>query len=499
MNGHEPDHEITVTEPIEAEAPQKTPDEIEEDILKTITQTVDISDVGPCKKHVKVSVDRTAIDALLGEKYKELVVEAQVPGFRPGKAPRQVVVRKFEKEVKDQVKNKVLLASLSDLMDKNQLSPLTSPQLDPRVIDIPKEGPFIYEFEVEVRPEFDLPEYRGLKLKRPVKVFTDAEVEVEKQRTLRQFGKLIDKESGIAEVGDHLLANWTAEFEGKVVGKGSNLALPIQDNLALRDGVIENFIPQAVGAKAGSKITCDMKMSDSVADAKLAGQTLKVELDVKAVKQLEMPELTHEFLHTFGVHNPEQLHEKVRAVLESRLEYAQVRAAREQVMHILAANANLELPRDMLTRQARSALARRVMEMREAGMSDEDIRGRERMLRQDVLRSTELQLRESFVLQKIAEVEKIELEDADIDAEIDRLADQYDESPRRVRAQLERDNLMESLAVQLVERRALELILESAQFEDMPLQAEKAVTAVEQQAVAGELREMPEAPAKEAE
>ena len=111
----------------------------------------------------------------------------------------------------------------------------------------------------------------------------------------------------------------------------------------------------------------------------------------------------------------------------------------------------------------------------------------------------ELQLRESFVLQKIAEVEKIELQDADIDAEVERLADQYDESPRRIRAQLERDNLMESLALQLVERRSLELILEHAQFEDIPLEPEKAVTAVEQQAVAGELREMTEEPAKEAE
>ena len=142
----------------------------------------------------------------------------------------------------------------------------------------------------------------------------------------------------------------------------------------------------------------------------------------------------------------------------------------------------------MLRRQARQTLARRVMEMRNAGMSDAQIQGRRRVLEQDVLRSTAAALKEHFVLQKVAEVEKLEIEDEDIDAEIDRIADQSGESPRKVRARMEKEDLMEALATDLLERKALDLILSTATYEDYPLNAEEQaaeVATVSAQAVPG--------------
>ena len=138
-------------------------------------------------------------------------------------------------------------------------------------------------------------------------------------------------------------------------------------------------------------------------------------------------------------------------------------------MEQLAGGANLDLPRDLLTRQARKTLSRRVMEMRSAGMSDEQIVGRQRVLEQDAVASTAQALKEHFVLQKIAEVEKIEVEDDDIDVEIDRIADQSGESPRKVRARMEKDDLIEALATELLERKALDLVLDNAGYEEYPL------------------------------
>ena len=94
--------------------------------------------------------------------------------------------------------------------------------------------------------------------------------------------------------------------------------------------------------------------------------------------------------------------------------------------------------------------------------------GRRRLLEQDAVRSTAAALKEHFVLQKIAEQEKLEIEDADIDAEIDAIADRTNESPRKVRARLEREDLIEALATELLERRALDLVLQSATYEDYP-------------------------------
>jgi trigger factor len=466
---------------------------------ENLHQLVDITDVGPCRKHIKVTVDRGDIDKLLDEKFSELVKEATVPGFRPGKAPRKVITRRFHKEVTDQVRGQLLLASLEQLAEDYDVAPLSPPNLDPSKIEIPKEGPFVYEFEVEVRPEFDLPDYKGLKLKRPTRTFTDADVAREERRILSRYGQLVPKEEGDAQVDDYLTVDMETYAGDRIIGTMKEVVLRVDDRLAFKDGVAERFAEQTRGAKAGDKREVDITMSDAVAVPELKGRTVKAILDIKDVKKLRLPELTHEFLHHFGVHSVDQLRERIRVLLDKRLEYDQRQSAREQVLAQIGSASSWDLPHDLLMRQARKHLARKVMEMQEAGMSEEEIRGRQRLLQQDVVRSTAAALKEHFVLQKIAEVEKIEVDQDEINDEIERLAEQEGESPRRVRARLEKDDLMETLAAQIIERKALNLVLDAAEYEDVAVgaPAAQAVTAVEEQAVSGELKDPTAAPPAE--
>lgn len=469
----------------------------EEEEKLVLQQVVDVQDAGPCKKHVKVTVDRGEIDKLYEKKIAELVTDAQVPGFRPGKAPRKVIVRRFSKDVDGQVKGQVLMASLEQLAEEQNLNPLSPPNLKPDAIEVPKEGPLVYEFDIEVRPEFDLPDYKGLKVKRPVKNFTDAEVEKEEHRILSRMGQLIPKPEGNAQVGDYLVADMLTKYEGKEVGKAKEAIFHIEDRVAFKDGVAEKFGEQTRGVNAGDKRTVDVTLSDAVASDQLRGRQVQIVLDIKDVKKMRLPELTHEFLHKFGVHNPEQLRERVRGLLESRLEYDQRQVARDQVLSHIAASASWDLPKDMLMRQARTALQQRVMEMRQAGMSDDEINARSRVLQQDVLQTTAKGLKEHFILQKIAEVEKIDVSDDEIDAEIETLAEREQQSPRRVRAQLERDDLLENLAILIIERKVMDFILDQAEYEDVALEPEKGVAPVEAQAVAGEMRDPTAAPPAE--
>jgi trigger factor len=479
-------------------APQDAATATAEEPSGKLKQQVEVKDVGPCKKHIKVTIDRDTVDGRLEEKYAKLMTDAEVPGFRPGKAPRKIILRKFEKAVKDEVRGELLMASLEQMAEDHDIAPLAPPDLKPDAIEIPKEGPFTYEFDVEVRPEFDLPNYKGLNLKRPVKTFGDADVEAEERRILAPYGQLVPKPEGNAQIGDYLVVDMTSKLGDQVVGTSKEVTLRIDSRLAFKDGVAEKFGAQTVGAKAGDQRLIDVTVSDNVADGRLKGTVLKSTLDVKDVKTLRLPELTHEFLHTFGVHSEEELRTKIRDLLQRRLEYQQRQSAREQVIEQIDAASRWDLPQDMLMRQARRTLQRRIMEMRQAGMSDDEIRGRQRVLEQDILRSTALGLKEHFVMQKIAEAEKIEINDDDIDLEIERIAYQNNESPRRVRSQLEKEDLLEALAVQLLERKALDLILEHAQYEDVPLDkaTDETVATAEQQMVEGELKD-PTAPPPE--
>ena len=138
-----------------------------------------IEELGPTRVRMAIEVPWGDLDHAFGEVYKELGKQVRVPGFRPGKAPRKIIERKFAKEIAGEVKNEVLMASLEQLAEENMLSPLSPPELDPGAVVIPESGPMVYEFDIEVRPEFDLPDYKGLKLRRPTHAFTDAEVEIQ--------------------------------------------------------------------------------------------------------------------------------------------------------------------------------------------------------------------------------------------------------------------------------------------------------------------------------
>src|SRR5437588_2476119 len=480
-----------------AEGPAEKTEQTEEE-SKKLHQTVDMRDIGPCKKHIKVTVQRGDIDKLLDKKFSEMVVETPVPGFRPGKAPRKIIERRFHKDVTEQVRSEVLLQSLEQLADENDIAPLTPPNLDPSKIEIPKEGPFIYEFEVEVRPQFDLPNYKGLKLRRPVKTFTDVDVTAEERRLLAPYGSMVPKPEGNAQIGDYLVTDMSTRDGQRVLSTHKEITVRIDPRLALKDGVASHFGDKVNGARAGDKRVVDITRSDNVADEALRGKTVQATFEIKEIKSLRLPEMTHEFMHQFGVHSPEQLRERILVLLNRRLEYQQRQSAREQVLGQIAAATKWELPQDLLQRQARRAFNRRVMEMQSAGMSDDEIRAQVRLLQQDTLRSTALALKEHFVLQKIAEVEKLDVDEQDIDDEIERIAMQNDEAPRRVRARLEKEDLMEALATEIIERKALDLILESAEYEDVPLEkGEGAVGTVEEQAVPGEMHDPTASPPEE--
>src|SRR5262249_46619293 len=190
----------------------------------------------------------------------------------------------------DQVKAEVLLQSLEQLAEDHDVAPLSAPQLDPTKIEIPEKGPFVYEFEVEVRPQFDLPNYKGLKLKRPVQTFGDADVEVEMRRLLEPYGQMMPKPAAQGKKepeldnGDYLFADITTKDGDKLLSSVKEVKIRVEPRLAFKDGVAEKFGEQVHGAKPGDTRTVDIKLSDAVADESLRNKTVKAAVEVKDIK-----------------------------------------------------------------------------------------------------------------------------------------------------------------------------------------------------------------------
>ena len=182
--GGERDTSVSVTDQ-PSDGPSGQGEEAEAKAKRKLELDVHIQDVGPCKKHLKVTVPRPEIERQFEESLGNFQRDAQVPGFRPGRAPRPLVVKRFRKQVADQVKSALLMASLEQIDEDYQLNPIVQPKLDVEAITLPDDGPMTFEMDVEVRPEFAAAEYKDLKVKRPIKAIRDQDVEARLGRFLR--------------------------------------------------------------------------------------------------------------------------------------------------------------------------------------------------------------------------------------------------------------------------------------------------------------------------
>jgi len=427
---------------------------------------VEIASPSACERHVTVTIAREDIDRYLDEAFSEMMPTSDVPGFRKGRAPRKLVETRYKKEIGEQIKGTLLMDSLGQVSEEENFTAISEPDLNLDAIEVPDEGPMTFEFDIEVRPEFDLPKWRGMKISRPMREFTDEDIDNEMEKMLSRFGQLVPHD-GAASEGDYFSANIKGSHQGTQISHIEEHLLRIRPTLSFIDGLWEGFGKLAEGVKAGGQITGQVKLTQDAPNEELRGEEVQIELEILEVKKLKLPELTEDFLEEIGnFESEEKLRDAIRDNLQRQLEYQQQQKAREQISAELIKKADWELPPGLLKRQSERELERALMELKRSGFGEAEIRARENVLRQNSAESTAKALKEHFILERIAEDENTEAEEGDFEKEIFLMAMQSGESPRRVRAQIEKRGLMDVLQNQIVERKVLELVQAEAKFKD---------------------------------
>lgn len=428
---------------------------------------VDIKSVGPCRKHVRVKIPRTDIEHFDNEVVEEIVASASVPGFRKGKVPARLARKKFEREIADSVRQRVLMQSLEQLAEENSLDPINEPDFDVESLKIPEEGDFEYEFDVEVRPEFEIPSYDGLKIKRPVRDVTSDDVTSYLKRFITQYAQLVDRD-GPAEPGDFVVASIDLSRNGEPYRGISSVELQLKPKVRFRDAEIADFDKLMAGSTVGTVKTVDLVVSNEAEQVEMRGEKLTARITVGQVRRQQLPELNSAFCESIGYADENELRDEVEGMLRRQVTFDQRQACRQQVLEKITESAQWDLPESLVAKQTENALRREVLEMQQAGFTTQQILARENELRQKSISSTRQALKEHFVLDRIATKEKIEVSPIDIESEINMMAVQRGESPRKVRARLQKSGVIENLEAQIRERKAVDLILRSAQFEDVP-------------------------------
>lgn len=485
--------DVATDERPEADEAEGAEVETETSKKERLELSVDLADIGPCKKHVKVTIPQSEVDKFLNREFSDLVKSAAVAGFRPGKAPRKLIERRFRKEVGDKVKGAILMQSLEQIGEDQKLDPLSEPDLDVQSIELPESGDFVYEFDVEVRPEFTLPEYKDLKIRRPTREFTGSDVDASLEEFLKRQGELRSKETP-AQKGDYVLCDVRFQDDGETVRDFEDLTLKLDEELTFRDGLIKDFLKGMEGAVEGDTRDFKVQLSDAAARSEMAGKEIDAVFIVKEVKELIPAELNEELLENLGVEDVGELKDQLRQRLVRRLERAQRQSTTEQVMDKIVEHADWELPQDLLKRQAERSLRRALVDLQEAGYSEDEIRTRLNILRQNTIQSTAKSLKQQFVLQAVAEAEDIKIEEEDVEMEIEAMAERAGESTRRFRARVEKEGLWDAIGMQVLERKTIEKIVGYSTVQDVPWQEEElASSAVDASAVPEPMAALPTA------
>ena len=149
---------------------------------KELDLQVEVTSPSACERHVTVTVSRADIDRYLDDAFGELMPTANVPGFRAGRAPRKLVESRYKKEIGEQIKGSLLMDSLSQISEQQDFTAISEPELNLDAVEVPEEGPMTFEFDIEVRPDFEMPKWRGLKLDRPMSANSPTKTSISSSR-----------------------------------------------------------------------------------------------------------------------------------------------------------------------------------------------------------------------------------------------------------------------------------------------------------------------------
>jgi trigger factor len=431
---------------------------------------VTVENLAPCKKLVRVEVEAKKVDDTFDSVTKDFQKEASLPGFRPGRAPREMVLRKYTKDIEAEAKRKLISEAYKQAVDEQKLDVLGYPDIEE--IQFSRGQPLQFAATIETAPEFELPEYKGIPLKREARTVTDQDMEhaLEALRQPQTSFKTVERP---AQTGDIVVVNYAGTSEGKPITDIAPTAkgLAEQKNFWVEIGAnsfIPGFAEQLLGAKAGDKRTINVDFPADFVTPQLAGKKGVYEVEVAEVKEKVLPPLDDAFAKTYGAENLEKLRAGVRRDLENELTHKQNKSVRNQLVRSLLNRVNFELPETAVAHETRNVVYDIVQENAKRGVSREIIEKQKEQIYSAANQGAKERVKVAFLLQKIAEKEDIKVSQEEIGQRINLLAATYQIPAEKFLKDLQKRNGLIEIYDQVMNEKVLDFLQQNAQIEDVP-------------------------------
>lgn len=424
---------------------------------------VTVETVAVCKKKLSITIPREEIDQKFNERFTELEREAIVPGFRPGHAPRRLVEKRFRDAVAEEVRLTLVSEGFKKAIEEQELDVIGEPDIDADKIELPDEGEMTFSIELEVRPEFDLPDdYSRVPLEgveRPE--VNDQSAEEALERLREQHGRIEPvEEGGEATENDLVTCDLTVQSGDVMVVDRQNVRLPVAQ-IAVEGIRLESLPELLKGAKVGETKTAKITIGEEAENEDVRGSEAELRVKIGAIARVILPD-DEALLQAADYEDMDVLKAALRRQQEAQSDTAYRRAQEKAVQDWMLENVTFDLPEDLVKRHANRLLQRQLVNLQYRGIPVEEIEGRLEDIRNASTERAARDLRLHFILGAVAKKENIEATDTEVDARVRFIAAQYKRKEDRIREEMAAEGTLDSLRGQILEDKVLRMLLDKA-------------------------------------
>jgi trigger factor len=423
---------------------------------------IQVENVSPVERKVTIEVDPARVAQEMERAYSGLGRRVKLRGFRPGKAPRKVLERHFRAEVESEVAEKIVQQTFAEAVRVESIDLVAPPHVS--ISEGVAEGkPLRYTARVEVKPKLEPKDYRGLEVKRRPPEVTDEMISAELGRIQESFAKLVPVEGRFeAQEGDWAVV----DHEGTIEGEPFDGARAEGVTVKVAPGAIsEGNLGLLAGKKLGETVELDEPFAEDHRNEALRGKVARMRVTLKALKERQLPALDDELAKSLGAEGVEtldQLRARIREDLEKREQRRAEVELKDGLVHAALAKNEFEVPPALVERAIDAMIEGAAERFARSGIDIRQLQLDQARMRADLREQALLQVRGRLLLEAIAEAEKIEVSEEEVQAELARIAGELGTSLAKLQQQMRGNDGREALRNKLREDKALALMTSAA-------------------------------------
>ena len=426
---------------------------------------INVEDVSQLTKKMTITLPEAQVVQELDSAYKKLNSEVSLKGFRKGKIPRQVLEKNYRPKVEYEVAEKLIQGTYFDALEKSKIDAVVHPDI--REQKFVEDGTFVYTAEVDVRPQFELAEYKGLEIEQTALEVTDEEISQELEVLRKQMAPLQSVEERAVEMGHLAVVDFQGYHNGNPIKQvvGENYSVDVGSGQFGKE-----FEEKLLGLKKGEETSQEIDFPANFANPILAGKKVEFKINVKDVKERVLPSLDDEFAKEVGEEfvDLEALKAHIREKKMQAKKDAQRGDLTDKLMRVLIETHDFEIPPRLVAYEIEAMIKELENNLERQGVTLEAAGFNRDALVEQYKLAAQSRVKGDFLLKKVAEKEGLKLENEDIDKGFKRISEQYNMPVSEVKKYFSsRDDLLPFMA-ELLNEKILSFLLDAAKMKIVP-------------------------------